>query len=58
VAAEAGVNKTRQQELQAAMRLSKAEAKRLVCGRCHDVSNSPDFEFEAYWPEVAHEAEK
>lgn len=58
VAAEAGVNEIRQQERQAAMRLTQAEAKRLVCVRCHDVSNSPDFEFEAYWPDVAHGAEK
>lgn len=25
------------------------------CVQCHDVDNSPDFDFQAYWPEVAHE---
>ncbi|MEO1497586.1 MAG: multiheme c-type cytochrome [Planctomycetota bacterium] len=25
------------------------------CLQCHDLDNSPDFDFQAYWPEVAHE---
>jgi hypothetical protein len=57
-AAEAGADKARQQAQQAAIRLTQGEAKRLVCVRCHDVTNSPDFEFEAYWPDVAHGWEK
>jgi hypothetical protein len=57
-AAEAGADKARQQELQAAIRLTQADAKRLVCVRCHDVTNSPDFKFEVYWPDVAHGGEK
>lgn len=24
------------------------------CMQCHDLDNSPDFDFQAYWPEVAH----
>jgi hypothetical protein len=58
VAAESAGSDAGQQELQAAMRLTRADAKRQVCVRCHDVSNSPDFEFEAYWPDVAHGEEK
>lgn len=25
------------------------------CMECHDLDNSPDFDFQEYWPEVAHE---
>lgn len=25
------------------------------CLNCHDIDNSPDFDFQKYWPEVAHE---
>ena len=25
------------------------------CLQCHDLDNSPDFDFQKYWPEVAHE---
>jgi hypothetical protein len=53
-AAETGADKPRQQALQTAIRLTQAAARQSVCVRCHDVSNSPDFEFEAYWPDVAH----
>jgi hypothetical protein len=26
-----------------------------MCMECHDLDNSPDFDFQAYWPHVAHE---
>ncbi len=26
-----------------------------MCMQCHDLDNSPDFDFQHYWPEVAHE---
>jgi cytochrome c554/c'-like protein len=32
--------------------LSVAEKK---CFECHDLDNSPDFDFEKYWPDVKHE---
>jgi hypothetical protein len=25
------------------------------CLGCHDLDNSPDFDFQKYWPEVKHE---
>lgn len=25
-----------------------------ICLQCHDLDNSPDFDFQAYWPEVEH----
>ncbi len=33
-------------------RLGKVTAQ---CYECHDLDNSPDFDFKEYWPEVAHE---
>jgi hypothetical protein len=57
-AAEIGADKARQQAQQAAIRLTQADAKRRVCVRCHDASNSPDFDFDAYWPDVAHGEDK
>ena len=26
-----------------------------MCMQCHDLDNSPDFDFQEYWPQVAHE---
>jgi hypothetical protein len=53
-AAEAGADELLKEKLQAALRLTQADAQRQVCPRCHDVTNSPDFEFDAYWPDVTH----
>jgi hypothetical protein len=25
-----------------------------MCMRCHDLDNSPDFDFQAFWPKIAH----
>jgi len=40
--------------LRAAMRVSLAEAKKSGCVQCHDIDNSPQFNFETYWPQVEH----
>lgn len=37
-----------------AMHLTKEIAKKQVCYRCHDLDNSPNFEFETYWEKVKH----
>lgn len=58
VAAEDGASEQGKMELQAALRLTPEEAGRRICPACHDASNSPDFEFEAYWPDIAHSAEE
>jgi hypothetical protein len=26
-----------------------------MCMKCHDLDNSPDFDFQKYWPKVKHE---
>ncbi|MGQ9574644.1 MAG: multiheme c-type cytochrome [Thermoguttaceae bacterium] len=43
-----------QKKLQQAMVLTKAEAEKHFCATCHDLDNSPDFQFEAYWPKIEH----
>jgi hypothetical protein len=36
------------------LRVSKEEAKERLCVECHDLDNSPDFDFEKYWPYIEH----
>lgn len=38
----------------AAMKLNRNTAERTTCLDCHDLDNSPNFEFEKYWSEVQH----
>ncbi|MBX3439320.1 MAG: hypothetical protein KF861_17655, partial [Planctomycetaceae bacterium] len=38
----------------AAMRIRKADAELKVCIKCHDHENSPDWNFETYWPQIEH----
>ena len=26
-----------------------------MCMQCHDLDNSPDFDFQTYWPKVKHD---
>lgn len=43
-----------QEKLRQAMRLTKATAQEQACVRCHDLDNSPAFDFQTYWPKVEH----
>jgi 5-methylcytosine-specific restriction endonuclease McrA len=36
------------------LQLKKSEAAKNLCTRCHDGDNSPNFDFEKYWPKVEH----
>ena len=36
------------------MRVSRKQAKSTLCIQCHDLDNSPDFDFDEYWPNVEH----
>src|SRR5690606_18843326 len=36
------------------MHLTKEVARDHLCLRCHDLENSPDFEFDKYWKEIEH----
>ncbi|MBX7166702.1 MAG: hypothetical protein K1X74_10185 [Pirellulales bacterium] len=42
------------EELRAAMRVTLAESEKRACAECHDHDNSPEFNFETYWKEIAH----
>ena len=62
VEAEMGSDEALQKKLQEAMVITKDEAdvanglssEKQQCINCHDGDNSPDFNFEAYWPLVKH----
>ena len=45
-------------KLQQAMVITKEESEKWQCVTCHDLDNSPDFDFEEYWPQVEHYEEK
>lgn len=53
-AAEAGADLELQKRLRQAMVITKEESAKRQCYTCHDLDNSPDFEFESYWPVVEH----
>ncbi len=36
------------------VRVSKEQAKKSLCSKCHDGDNSPKFEFDSYWDKVKH----
>ena len=42
------------QELRKAMVVTKEYSEKQQCMTCHDLDNSPDFDFKAYWPFVEH----
>ena len=37
--------------------IGRAIADRQHCMNCHDIDNSPDFDFETYWPKIEHREE-
>jgi hypothetical protein len=54
VAAELSGSDALRTKLRKAMVLTKAEAKKQQCLSCHDLDNSPEFNFELYWPFIEH----
>lgn len=36
------------------MRVTRAQAQNSLCNQCHDLDNSPHFDFDSYWEQVAH----
>lgn len=41
-----------------AVRITKAQAEKKACLKCHDFDNSPKFDFKTYWPEIEHPTPK
>jgi hypothetical protein len=57
VAAENGdvdADDDRLEELRTQVRLTLEDARKQDCYRCHDLDNSPEFDFETYWPKMEH----
>ncbi len=62
VRAEMGSDRARQEAAYEAVRVTLSEANpqtgdpitQKACYSCHDLDNSPDFDFDSYWPDVEH----
>lgn len=56
IAAENGQDEEQRTRFRAEMELSIADEKEAshACMECHDLDNSPKFDFKEYWPKVAH----
>lgn len=57
VAAERGRDRAERETRRAGLRLTEATAG-AACAPCHDLDNSPDFDFATYWPKVKHKGKK
>ena len=53
-AVELGSNEVEQERYRAAMRLTTDEIGQRMCYTCHDLDNSPDFNFDTYWQKIEH----
>lgn len=45
---------SRRDQLRGLLKLTKATAGDQICRQCHDHDNSPEFDFDKYWPKVEH----
>jgi len=57
VEAEMGSDESLQKKFRQAMVLTKEEAEKQECYTCHDLDNSPAFDFKTYWPYIEHKEE-
>lgn len=57
IEAEMGSDEALQATLRQAMVLTKEDAEKQQCYTCHDLDNSPDFDFKTYWPLIEHKEE-
>ena len=55
--AELGGNKELQKKYRKAVRITREQSKKEQCMTCHDLDNSPDFDFDKYWPLIEHHEE-
>jgi hypothetical protein len=49
---------SRMNRLRQMMQLTSATAETMVCARCHDHDNSPEFDFARYWQKIEHRGKK
>ena len=45
-------------KLRQSMQLTAATAETMVCARCHDHDNSPEFDFARYWRKIEHRGKR
>ena len=57
-AAELGNNEKIQEKYRKACVVTKEESMKRQCATCHDLDNSPDFDFETYYPDIEHKEEE
>jgi hypothetical protein len=55
VSAEAGQDLVLRDKLRLVMRVAADDAS---CLKCHDLDNSPEFDFSTYWPQVEHKGKR
>ncbi len=55
---ELGSDEELQKKYRKAVRITKEESKKEQCTTCHDLDNSPDFNFDKYYPLIEHHEEK
>lgn len=48
------VSDEQRDKLRLAMRVSLEDARKSLCYECHDIDNSPDFDFDSYWEQIVH----
>lgn len=54
VQAELGNDEALQKKYRKTSVVTKEQSKKEMCATCHDLDNSPDFDFDSYWPLVEH----
>jgi hypothetical protein len=52
--AEEGSDEAKMEKYRKAAVITKAESEKNQCRTCHDGDNSPDFNFQKYWPFIEH----
>jgi hypothetical protein len=54
IRAEMGSDFEAQERFRTLVRLTLEDARNWQCVSCHDLDNSPDFDFDTYWPLIEH----
>lgn len=57
-AVELGSNEALQEKYRKAIVITKEESRKQQCATCHDLDNSPDFDFDTYYPQIEHKEEE
>ena len=58
VTAELGKDTAEQEKYRKAVRVTLEDSKKTHCVMCHDLDNSPAFDFDTYWKKVEHKTEE